>query len=92
MNWISTKDQLPKDRQRVIVWNRNCNVSCGGEVIHVYAVNFHQGEHRPNGPWRSCDTGFGNNEVPYCWKEGARTWFGQEILFWMPIPDKPEAL
>lgn len=33
-----------------------------------------------------------NNEVPYCWKDkfSPMTWFGQNIKYWMPLPEPPK--
>ncbi len=93
MNWISIHDQLPKDKQRCIIWDRSCHVSYDGTpetICHVYVAMFWQGEHRSNGPWRSCDAGFdGNNHYPWCWEEGAMMWFSQRVTHWMPLPESP---
>lgn len=34
----------------------------------------------------------GNNKVPYCWKDlySSRTWFGQYVSYWMPLPEYPK--
>lgn len=91
--WISCKEKLPQDKQRCLVWDRNCHVSYDGTpetISHIYVARFKKGEHRPNGPWRSCDTGFGNNEFPWNWSEGARSWFSQEITHWQELPESPK--
>lgn len=90
--WIDINDKLPKDTQGCFIWDRNCNVSHDGTpetIHHIYVATFFKGEHRPDGPWRSCDTGYGNNKFPWCWKEGCYEWFSQDVLFWMPLPDTP---
>ena len=93
MTWINVKEQLPKDRQRCLIYDRSCHCSLDGTpetITHIYTARFYQGEHRPNGPWRGCDTGFdGNNHFPWCWEEGARRWFSQDVTFWAELPDLP---
>jgi hypothetical protein len=39
----------------------------------------------------SCDIQ-GNNKVPYCWKPngGPMQWFGQDVTYWMPLPEPPK--
>lgn len=91
-NWIDIHEKLPIDGQRCIIWDERSHVSYNGNpetIVHVYAAWFIQGEHRPNGPWRSCDTGFSNNKYPWCWKDGAMTWESQYVTHWMPIPHTP---
>lgn len=91
--WISVSNKLPRDKEWVLIWDKNCHVSYDGSqetIVHIYTARFYQGEHRPNGAWRSCDTGFGNNEFPWNWESGARSWFSQDITHWMPLPSPPE--
>ncbi len=93
INWISIKDNKPKDTQRCLIWDRCCHVSHDGTpetVHHIYIATFFQGEHRPNGPWRTCDTGFGNNESPWIWEAGARRWFSQDVTHWAELPNYKE--
>ena len=99
INWTSINDKLPKNGQRCIIWDRSCHCSYDGTketIYHIYIAIFFQGEHRPNGPWRSCDTGFGgNNEFPWCWEDGPRTWFSQDVTHWSELPhysDIPEVV
>ncbi len=91
--WIDITKEKPKDLQRCLIWDRSCHVSYNGTpetISHIYVARFYQGEHRANGPWRSCDTGFNpNNHFPWNWEEGARQWFSQDVLFWMPLPSDP---
>ena len=88
--WISVKDRLPENGQRCLIWDKNCHVSWNHIIIHIYAANFEKGEHRPNGPWRTCDTGFSNNESPWCWQDGPNKWFSQDVTHWMPLPLPPK--
>jgi hypothetical protein len=90
INWVSVKDKLPENHQRCLIWDKSCHVSFNGNpetIHHIYVATFFKGEHRPNGPWRSCDTGFGNNQFPWCWKEGAITWFSQDVTHWHSLPN-----
>ncbi len=89
INWISIHDRRPDHKERCLIWDRCCHCSLNGSkesITHIYIARFFQGEHRPNGPWRSCDTGFGNNEFPWVWEEGARTWWSQDVTHWARLP------
>lgn len=36
---------------------------------------------------------FGNNKVPYCWRTtSGHTIFGQNITWWMPLPEPPKGV
>jgi hypothetical protein len=78
IHWISTKDRLPKDGQKALIWY-NCE---------IHTATFCQGEHRPNGPWRTFDTGCGNNKYPWGWS-GHRDWQSQKITHWAEFPCEP---
>lgn len=41
--------------------------------------------------YKACDEQ-GNNEKPYCWKadNGRGTLFGQNVKYWMPLPELPK--
>jgi hypothetical protein len=44
MNWISTKDDLPKDRERVIIFTKEpILMSKYDEPIHIRTANFVRG-------------------------------------------------
>lgn len=92
--WISVKERLPEDGQRCLIFDKSKHVywdiNKPETIINIYCANFEKGEHKPNGPWRSCDTGFGNNQFPWSWHEGPRTWNSQYIPFWQPLPEPPE--
>lgn len=94
INWIDIHKQRPEDKQRCLIWDKSCHVSYDGTpetIHHIYVATFYQGEHRPSGPWRSCDTGFdGNNQFPWCWEEGGRRWFSQDVTHWAPLPNYSE--
>ena len=40
---------------------------------------------------RPCDE-WGNNLKPYCWETvgGVGQYFGQDVKYWMPLPEKPD--
>ena len=87
MKWNKVEDILPKNGQVVFIRHKNCNIiNMDGSLDHYDCVTFHQGEHKPNGPWSFCDSGFGNNELPYAWQNGAMQYFGQDVSHWMAIP------
>lgn len=93
IKWISIKERLPEDTQRCLIWDIKCNCSYDGSketIEHINIARFYKGEHRPNGPWRSCDTGFGNNQSPWCWEDGARLFFSQDISHWAELPHYSE--
>jgi hypothetical protein len=31
----------------------------------------------------------GNNQKPYSWQNGPMRYFGQDVTYWMPLPNKP---
>ena len=41
--------------------------------------------------YKACDEQ-GNNEKPYCWRadNGRGTLFGQNVKYWMPLPEPPK--
>lgn len=89
IDWISIKDRLPKNAQRCIIWDKRCHCSYDGTketIEHIYIATFLLGEHKPYGPWRFCDTGYGNNEFPWAWEEGARKWHSQDVTHWAELP------
>lgn len=90
MKWIKIKERLPEHGQRCLIFDNSNHVSHYGVKIKIYTAHFYKGEHRPNVPWRACDTGFGNNKFPWNWEEGARKWFSQEVDYWMPLPECPD--
>jgi hypothetical protein len=91
INWISVQDSLPQDKERVIIWDKNCHVfSCEMHIQHIYIASFRKGEHKQNGPWFPWDSGFGGNLFPWCWEEGPRKWFSQDVTHWAPLPHYSE--
>jgi len=89
INWISIHDELPNDKQRCLIWDVSCHCSQDGTketIHHIYIATFYKGEHRPNGPWRACDTGFSNNKYPWNWEDSARSWDSQYVSHWAHLP------
>lgn len=92
MNWISTEDRLPRNNDYVLVhlidkpWLDNDDIE-GKRFFQV--AKFLQGKTREElkGVITSSDQ-WGNNLKPYCWSEfGPSTHWGQEVDFWMEIPE-----
>ncbi len=93
IKWIAIKDRLPEDKQRYLIWDVSCHCSYDGSIEtieHIYIARFYKGEHKPNGPWLPWDTGFSNNKLPWCWQQGARTWFSQDVTHWAELPHYSE--
>lgn len=87
MKWNKVEDILPKHGQKVFVRHKNNNIiNIDGSVDCYDCVTFYKGEHKTNGPWSFYDSGFGNNKLPYAWKNGPMIYFGQDISHWMAIP------
>jgi hypothetical protein len=39
--WIKVTDRLPEDKQRCLIWDRNCHCSYNGKketIVHVYSA------------------------------------------------------
>lgn len=92
MEWIPVTEQLPEDGQTVLAlwWNIHCRNRYNYDVM-----TFQKGrtaEEMINAKIISgCDE-WGNNKRPYRWRAwgGNYDHFGQDVFYWMPIPDPPE--
>jgi len=104
MKKISVKDRLPRDKQYVLVHLtlNNWGDSDDPEGDRYYTVvKFVKGlseEDRKKLPhddpnkylFKGADV-FGNNQVPYYWREfGPGSYFGQEVDFWFELPKSDE--
>lgn len=93
--WIKVEEQLPEDGEYVLtIYNRGNWISKDGrEGKHTYIVaKFLKGKllsDNKEGPFRMQDQ-FENNSVPYCWDTfGPLKLFGQDVSFWMSLPEGP---
>lgn len=92
--WISIEDVLPKERIPVLIYKIDNKV----EIAHIYLgiSNSEREELKESDPERYKTYTFGdehgNNKKPYRFKTsyGPGSFFGQEVLYWMPLPAKPE--
>jgi hypothetical protein len=82
--WIKCSEQLPPPNKYVLVILNKNNWRDGDDQEHVYykvakLVMNYTLSYEPN------------NEKPYNWREfGPSSYFGQEVDYWMPLPNKPE--
>ncbi len=100
MEPISTKDILPENGKYVLAhytggnWHDEDD-QAGCEWVVAKFVRGISGEERSalcDGDARKHEyhsgDAVGNNRVPYWWEEfGPRMLFGQEVNYWMPLPD-----
>lgn len=89
--WISVEDKLPENFQRVIIkTNEDNSIGYDGKVINVYTAFFVKGKTKEEVA-RTNSTCFadqnGNNLKPYAWDVAPLVLFGQEVTYWMPIPE-----
>lgn len=90
--WISVKDRLPEHGQQCLIYRKQVNIiGMDGKPERFDCANFYKGEIKPNGPWSFCDVGFGNNQYPWAWKNGAMQYDSQDVDYWMPLPPPPES-
>lgn len=83
--WINTKKQLPNNNQKVIILTNNNDIQ-----IAIFYKGHTKEECEKINAYSFEDQG-GNNLVPYAWKAdgGPMKWFGQDVLYWMELPDLP---
>ena len=99
-DWISAKEVLPTEEKCVLIWTAD-----GPGVAKIkYGLSEKERSLMKQGVipdpvvgksrrsnlyfWEDED---GNNRVPYRWQseDSSMNWFGQEVLYWMPIPELP---
>ena len=78
--WIIVKDRLPEDKQRVLIFVPENNVY--GYDDEIESVNVAVFDRDVDDCW--------NNKKPYDWKDSGKTYFGQEVTPWMPLPKPPK--
>ena len=95
--WISCDEQLPENRQLVIIYAPKAQMS------KINICRFEKGisakereELRLLGDERgrafSGADEHANNRKPYKWNvQGPGSYFGQDVTHWMPIPDSPDS-
>ena len=91
MEWISVKDRLPEDCQRVKIYVPLSSVFSGGKPNKIRHAVFRKGRIIPDGdrgPIHSEDQ-WGNNQRPFAWF-GGQLLFGQEVSHWAPMDDPPK--
>jgi hypothetical protein len=91
--WISVEDSLPPSGKKVLIYLKDNNVSMAS--IRRGISKIERESLKESDPTRYRTYSFAdehdNNKVPYRWRgEGPMDYFGQEVLYWMPIPNKPE--
>lgn len=90
-DWISVNDQLPEDKQIVLVCYKNDHVY----NPQICVMEFWKGRTKEQLSEYSaiyfCDEN-GNNMKPYAWKclHSHFALFGQDATHWMPLPDLPK--
>lgn len=90
-DWISVDENLPDDGELVLaIWDKSHFTEPGMSVMRFYKgksadeVDIYDGV-------RFCDE-WGNNKKPYAWCDpsGPMTWYGQDVSYWMPLPEPPK--
>jgi len=95
MQWISVKNRLPENKQKVLIYYPNDRYFFNGKSDCISAAWFIKGKTREEadklGSY-SAEDQFGNNLVPYYWEgDGPMAWFGQDVTHWMPIESPEDA-
>lgn len=94
--WISVKVDLPKDRQRVLIYDGNAsqwNPSTHSAVfVKGRTKEEIMDEYRRTGRlYYTFGDEEGNNKKPYRWRgDGHMEWFGQTVTHWRPLPEDPK--
>jgi hypothetical protein len=88
MNWISVKDQLPQDDERILVFIPNNSVFLPGktgevEMRNVVLMRFCQ-DFYPEGSEKALKHG-----VHFWAGEGNSNRFFKDVTHWMPLPSSP---
>jgi hypothetical protein len=91
--WISVEDSLPPSGKNVLIYLKNDKISIASLSYGISKIE--RDALKESDPERYRTYSFAdedsNNKVAYRWKEnGPGSYFGQEVLYWMPMPIKPE--
>lgn len=104
MEWISVKDALPEDDVPVLVVVDSVFTAKHITVAYIKkGITIEQRERMKRGDFsdQGCYPGreydfygadqWANNKVPYKWYvcRTHKTWFGQDVTHWMPLPELP---
>jgi hypothetical protein len=102
--WISVKDSLPKEGKYVLgrhnrdTWHDNADQYGVNFVVVSLVKGISRKERSRMKPTQKRRQTYmhsdewANNLVPYAWSTfGPDSFFGQEIEYWMPIPEIPHA-
>jgi hypothetical protein len=91
--WISVDDRLPKDGERVLIYDGNAYQWCPTVNAAIFVKGRTANELKADGyKLISIADEDGNNKKPYCWKcnHSHMKWFGQMVTHWMPLPELPK--
>lgn len=91
--WISIDEQLPSENKYVLVYTRDGDIDVA--MIEIGISKKEREILKEKGDDRARRYKFpdeeGNNQKPYRWStNGPVDYFGQEVLYWMPLPAPPQ--
>jgi hypothetical protein len=99
--WISCDEQLPENRQLVIIYAPKSHMSKINICRFEMGISAKEREElRLSGDENLVARGraysgadeHANNRKPYKWDvQGPGSYFGQDVTHWMPIPDSPDS-
>lgn len=100
MKWIHVSDRLPKNNTYVLILLNITNWIEQDDPDNVYCrvAKFERGRTKEQldkleelGCWSvTARDQEGNNKMPYHWEEfGPAQYFGQQVSYWMPLPELP---
>lgn len=95
--WISCDEQLPENRQLVIIYAPKSQMSKINICTFEKGISKKEREElKLSGDERHlryCGADeYANNRKAYKWDvQGPGSYFGQDVSHWMPIPDSPDA-
>lgn len=86
MDWISVNDELPNDRETVLIYTDEFeNEYLEGCHVATFCRGRPNAEAVASGAFKWADE-WGNNHRPFRWRgDGPCSWFGQEVTHWARI-------